>query len=125
MFIKICGITSVSALTAAVECAVDAVGLVFAASPRRLTPEQAAEISAAAPAGLLRVAVTQHPDQALVDRICEVVQPDYLQTDIEDLVSLRIPAMVKVLPVLRSGRSLPAILPQRCVFEGPISGRGA
>ena len=35
MFIKICGMTSESAVVAAVECGVDAVGFVFAPSPRR------------------------------------------------------------------------------------------
>lgn len=122
MFIKICGLTSLSALTAAIECGVDAVGFVLAKSPRELTPAQAGELSAQTPPGLLRIAVTRHPSQALVDEIAAVVKPDLWQTDIEDLAALEIPRGLKVLPVVRG--VAPAPLPARILFEGPVSGRG-
>jgi phosphoribosylanthranilate isomerase len=124
MFIKICGMTSISAVVAAVECGVDAIGFVFAPSPRRLTRAQAAEFSAHAPRDLLRVAVTQHPDQALIDEICEELEPDWLQTDVEDLATLKLPVGVKPLPVVRAGGAEPDPLPARLLFEGPVSGRG-
>lgn len=125
VFIKICGMTSESAVVAAVECGVDAVGFVFAPSPRQLTPQHAAALSAAAPRDLLRVAVTQQPGQKLVDEICRWLEPDWLQTDLEDLSDLEIPASVRALPVLRAGRRLPAPFPARVLFEGPLSGSGA
>lgn len=125
MFIKICGMTSASAVVAAVECGVDAVGFVFAPSVRRVTPAQAAEWSRQAPQGLLRIAVTQHPEQALIDEILTVFEPDVLQTDHEDLADLRIPADMRVLPVVRAGGVAPTALPVRLLFEGPMSGRGA
>jgi len=124
VFIKICGMTSASAVVAAVECGVDAIGFVFAPSVRRVTPQQAAQWSEQAPPGLLRVAVTQHPQQALLDEIFSVLAPEVLQTDCEDLERLRIPAGVQVLPVVRAGAATPAVLPPRLVFEGPMSGRG-
>ncbi len=124
MFIKVCGMTSESAVVAAVECGVDAIGFVFAPSPRQLTPPQAAVFSRQAPPELLRVAVTQHPDQQLVDEICRWLEPDWLQTDIEDLATLAVPESVRVLPVLRTDRAVPAALPARLLFEGPVSGRG-
>ncbi len=124
MFIKICGMTSESAVVAAVECGVDAIGFVFAPSPRQLTPQKAAAFSSQAPRDLLRVAVTQHPNQQLVDEICRWLEPDWLQTDVEDLTTLEIPANVRVVPVLRAGRTVPARLPGRLLFEGPESGRG-
>lgn len=124
MFIKICGMTSESAVVAAVECGVDAIGFVFAPSPRQLTPRSAAALGRQTPPDLLRVAVTQHPDQRLVDEICRWLQPDWLQTDAEDLAALEVPEDVRVLPVLRAGRPAPASLPARVLFEGPVSGRG-
>ena len=124
VFIKICGMTSVSAVIAAVECGVDAIGFVFAPSARRVTPEQAARLCEQAPPGLLRIAVTQHPEQSLVDEICAVLAPDYLQTDLEDLPHLRLAAGVQPLPVLRQGAAAPSELPARLLFEGAASGTG-
>jgi phosphoribosylanthranilate isomerase len=124
MFIKICGMTSESAVVAAVECGVDAIGFVFAPSSRQLTPQQAAALSGQAPRDLLRVAVTQHPQQELIDEIYRWFQPDWLQTDLEDLGTLEVPAHVRVVPVLRTGRTVEGRLPPRVLFEGPQSGRG-
>jgi phosphoribosylanthranilate isomerase len=123
MFIKICGITSAAAVVAAVECGADAIGFVFAPSPRQLTPAQAADLSGQAPPELLRIAVTRHPTQALVDEIAARVRPHWLQTDIGDLAALNIPAGIRVLPVVRGELHGPP--PARLLFEGPVSGRGA
>ncbi len=124
MFIKICGITRADAVSAAVAAQVDAIGFVFAPSPRQVTPGQAAQLAALAPPGILRIAVAQHPLQMTVDEICRELKPDYFQTDVEDLRELCIPAHIKVLPVLRFGRKAPSPLPHRSVFEGPTSGSG-
>ena len=124
MFIKICGITSADAVSAAAESRVDAIGFVFAPSPRQVTPGQAAQLAALAPPGILRIAVAQHPLQMKVDEICRMLKPDYFQTDVEDLRELKIPAHIKVLPVVRFGRKTPSPLPPRIVFEGPTSGIG-
>jgi phosphoribosylanthranilate isomerase len=124
MFIKICGITRADAVSAAVAAQVDAIGFVFAPSPRQVTPGQAAQLAALAPPGILRIAVAQHPLQTNVDEICRVLKPDYFQTDVEDFRELRIPAHIKVLPVVRFGRDTPSPLPRRVVFEGPTSGIG-
>ena len=76
------------------------------------------------PAGILRIAVAQHPLQMKVDEICRMLKPDYFQTDVEDLRELKIPPHIKVLPVVRFGRKTPSPLPARIVFEGPTSGIG-
>src|ERR1700688_3618909 len=94
MWIKICGITSADAVAAAAEANVDAIGFVFAPSPRQVTPGQAAQLAALAPPGVLRIAVAQHP------------------------------LHIKVLPVVRFGRKTPNPLPARMLFEGPSSGIG-
>jgi phosphoribosylanthranilate isomerase len=124
MWIKICGITSADAVTAAAAAKVDAIGFVFAPSPREVTPGQAAQLSALAPPGILRIAVSQHPLQMKVDEICRILKPDYFQTDFEDMRELKLPAGVKLLPVVRFGRKTPQPLPPRMLFEGPSSGIG-
>ena len=124
VFIKICGMTSESAVVAAIECGVDAIGFVFAPSARRVTPQRAAELSAQAPRDLLRIAVTCHPEQRLVDEIVRYLEPDWLQTDVDDLAALEVPDELTVLPVLRSDEPEPLHLPPRLLFEGPVSGRG-
>jgi phosphoribosylanthranilate isomerase len=124
MWVKICGITTVDAVTAAAAASVDAIGFVFAPSPRQVTPRQAAQLAALAPPGILRIAVTQHPLQILVDDICRTLKPDFFQTDVEDLRELKVPAHIRILPVVRFGRKTPHPLPQRMLFEGPSSGIG-
>jgi phosphoribosylanthranilate isomerase len=119
MWIKICGMTSADAIAAAAHAKVDAIGFVFAPSPRQVTPGQAAQLAALAPPGILRIAVAQHPLQMKVDEICRILKPDYFQTDVEDLRELKIPAHIKVLPVVRFGRKTPNPLPGRMLFEGP------
>lgn len=57
MWVKICGNTNLEDAALAVELGADAVGFVFAASPRRVTPEQVAAISRELPAGTERVGV--------------------------------------------------------------------
>jgi phosphoribosylanthranilate isomerase len=117
-------LTSADAIAAAAEAKVDAIGFVFAPSPRQVTPGQAAQLAALAPPGILRIAVAQHPLQMKVDEICRILKPDYFQTDVEDLRELKIPSHVKVLPVVRFGRKTPSPLPARMLFEGPSSGIG-
>jgi phosphoribosylanthranilate isomerase len=124
VWIKICGMTTPDAVAAALEAKVDAIGFVFARSPRQVTPEQAAKLAEPARGRVVCVAVTQHPSQQHVDEILATFRPDYLQTDAEDLTTLHLAGDVKALPVLRAGKELPGSLPTRVLFEGPVSGRG-
>jgi len=55
--VKICGITAPDAARAAADAGADAVGLVFAESPRRVTPQAAAEIVRALPPWVTAVGV--------------------------------------------------------------------
>jgi phosphoribosylanthranilate isomerase len=124
MWIKVCGMTSAAAVSAALETGVDAVGFVFASSPRRLTPQAAAALAQPLRGRLCCVAVTRHPAQAVVDEIVADFAPDLLQTDAEDFERLRLPAGLGQLPVVRAGALLPGLLPARILFEGPASGTG-
>jgi phosphoribosylanthranilate isomerase len=127
-FIKVCGMTDARAVASALAAGVDAIGFVFAASVRRVTPEQAALLAQPARGKVLCVAVTQHPDAALLQEIFAQFRPDVLQTDAQDLQSMAMPVNVATWPVLRglpAGEAASYLQPgQRLLFEGPRSGTG-
>jgi phosphoribosylanthranilate isomerase len=125
MWIKICGMTDARAVSTAIELGVEAIGFVFAPSVRQLTPARAAELARPARERLACIAVTQHPTQVQLDEIVRVFSPDVLQTDIEDLLDLRLPQTLLRLPVLRAGATPSGSLPGQLLFEGPRSGSGA
>ena len=124
IWVKVCGLTTSEGVAAAVDAGVNAVGFVFAESKRKVTARQAAELARAVPREILRVAVMLHPSQAELDEVWSQFRPDVLQTDAEDLATLRVPEGLRVTPVFRAGRELPATLPSRLLFEGPVSGAG-
>jgi phosphoribosylanthranilate isomerase len=125
MWIKICGMTTAAAVAAALEAHVEAIGFVFARSVRELVPESAAALARPARGRVRCVAVTRNPTQAAVDEIVRVFAPDLLQSDAEDFATLRLPPALETLAVVREGGTLPRPLPDRILFEGPASGRGA
>jgi phosphoribosylanthranilate isomerase len=124
LWVKICGMTDAEAVSAALEAGADAIGFVFATSVRRATPALAWELAQRARGRLQCVAVTQHPSREHVDAILTQFAPDILQTDAVDLPDLVLAGRCVALPVLRSGQALPAVLPSRLLFEGPVSGTG-
>ena len=108
LWIKICGMRTRVAIEAAAEAGANAVGFVFfEGSPRNVSIEDALELQSAVPAGVERVAVFLRPAQELIDRVVAAIRPDWVQTDLEDLATLRLPADQRALPVLRSGRTRP------------------
>ena len=123
--IKICGLRRPEDVETAARAGADAVGFVFhAASSRHLAPADAAALARRVPAGMLKVAVTLHPAQSLVDAVLREFRPDVWQTDADDLDVLALPADIARWPVLRAGAALPAVLPRRLLFEGARSGAG-
>lgn len=124
LWIKICGVTDEAAVSAALKAGVDAIGFVFSPSPRQIEPARAARLAAAARGRALCIAVTRHPQQALLDEIVRDFKPDGWQTDINDLSILKVPRQLPILPVLRSGSPALESPPRRFLFEGPVSGQG-
>jgi phosphoribosylanthranilate isomerase len=127
VFIKICGLTSLEMANAAVEAGADAVGFVFAESPRKVSVDTAREIARPLPAHIIRVAVMRHPTQAEWDEVAAGFRPDWLQTDAEDFAHLDIGGDVISMPVFRDSAALDAgavaAAPQ-ALFEAPVSGAG-
>jgi len=123
--VKICGLTDLVAVTAAVDAGADAIGFVFAESPRRVSVQHAAEISADVPSGIKRVAVMLHPSIDDWLQVKSDFEPDVLQTDLADFEYLDVPGEIEKWPVLREG-AMPAgdSLPDMFVYEGTASGSG-
>lgn len=124
LFVKICGVSTVEALEAAVAAGADAIGFVFhAPSLRDISPAHAAELARRLPPGVLCVAVTRNPGQPFVDRILESLAPDVWQSDAIDFDAMRLPARIERWPVLRK-RPNPSQGSRRVLFESPHSGSG-
>src|SRR5712692_5463613 len=68
--VKICGITRLEDAQAAVTAGADALGFIFAESPRRVAPERAAEIARALPPFVVTVGVVVDQDVPAIRRIC-------------------------------------------------------
>lgn len=78
--VKICGITSEEALSAAVEGGASHVGFVFyPRSPRNIQPEDAAKLAATVPAGVKKVGVFVDPDIEALKQVLAVVPLDVIQ----------------------------------------------
>jgi len=129
MFVKVCGLKSDRAVRAAVEAGADALGFVFAESPRQVSPEQAAALTSRLPAGIVRVAVMLHPSIAEWNRVRDVFKPDWLQADADDFGLLSVPAHIMRLRVYRDKAPLVMeqpgfVWPEHLLFEGARSGAG-
>ena len=102
--VKICGITNAEDARAAADAGADAVGLIFAQSPRRVSVEEARRISLALPEKILRVGVFVDEEPAEVSRISREVGLDLAQLHGEETpeaVSAVRESGVKVMKALR------------------------
>jgi phosphoribosylanthranilate isomerase len=123
-FVKICGLSDPASVEAAVSAGADALGFVFADSPRRVSPERAAELTRSVPSRIQRFAVTRHPHADELAAVFSVFAPDFLQTDAEDLAAITLPADCGAVPVYREGTGAEPRPGTRILFEGGDSGTG-
>jgi len=78
--IKICGLSTVETLEAAVEAGADMVGFVFfERSPRAVTPPQARDLAIRARGRAEIVALSVDASDAALEAIVAAIEPDYLQ----------------------------------------------
>lgn len=103
--IKICGVRDAAAARAAAAVGVDALGFVFAASPRRVTPDEARRIAADLPPEIERVAVFRGADADEVRRVLDVFPADRVQSEPTPAL-LAAPFADRLLPVLHDDGTL-------------------
>jgi phosphoribosylanthranilate isomerase len=102
--VKICGITNAGDARVAADAGADAVGFIFAQSPRRVGVEEARTISIALPENVIRVGVFVDEEPAEILRISREVGLDLAQLhgdETPDTVTALREAGVKVMKALR------------------------
>lgn len=124
-WIKVCGITTPEAVNAAAGAGVDAIGFVFAESPRRVTPERAFRLAAPVRGRIACCAVVRRTSQAEVDEILRMLRPDMLQVDVGELGALELPRTLQVLPVASTRAPPPEAPPRQLLLERPPTDDGA
>jgi len=123
--VKICGLTHVTSVDAAIAAGADALGFVFSDSERQVTPRHAAFIASRVPRNVLRVAVMRQPAVALWREVETIFCPDVLQTDASDFEYLDVPPEVQRWPVVREGATAAERgVADVFIYEGSSSGRG-
>jgi phosphoribosylanthranilate isomerase len=125
VFVKICGLSTPGAVSAAVAAGADAIGFVFAESPRRVTPKRARELCQDLSPVVIRVAVMRHPSATEWRAVAEQFEPDWLQTDAGDFAALDVAERFGRLPVYRDSQLLDPASNEPVLFEAAVSGQGA
>jgi phosphoribosylanthranilate isomerase len=102
--VKICGITNPGDARVAADAGADAIGFIFAESPRRVGVEEARRISLALPENVIKVGVFVDEEPAEVSRISREVGLDLAQLhgdETQEAVTAVREAGVKVMKALR------------------------
>jgi len=105
--VKICGVRDAGGVEAAGRAGADAVGFVFAASPRRVGPEEARRLAADLPAAIERVAVFRLASPDAIRRVLETFDADRVQVEVDPTL-LRSELAPRLLPVLHDDGTLDA-----------------
>jgi len=113
--VKVCGITNYQDASMAIELGADALGFIFASSPRQITPEKARDIIYAIPPFVQTVGVFVDEDPARIRRTIHLCGLDLVQLhgdESPDLCRELMPCAIKALR-LKDESSLSAIKPYR------------
>lgn len=103
--IKICGLTESRSLAVALEAGADAIGLVFASSPRQVGLEQAARLLEEIPEQVSKVAVFRTPDPEVLAQVLELPF-DVIQAHAGWQGASRLPSAVRFMPSVADGEAL-------------------
>jgi len=113
--VKVCGITNYQDASMAIELGADALGFIFASSPRQITPEKARDIIYAIPPFVQTVGVFVDEDPVKIRRTIHLCRLDLVQLhgdESPDLCRELMPCAIKALR-LKDKSSLSAIKPYR------------
>lgn len=99
--VKICGITSIADARAAVQAGADALGFVFAHSPRKVSPAQAKRIIAALPPFISAVGVFVDEETEAVARIVSFCRLTHIQFHGAEAPERCIPFAGRVIKAIR------------------------
>jgi phosphoribosylanthranilate isomerase len=127
VFVKICGLSTPRAVSEAIHAGADAIGFVFAESPRQVTPKRAAQLCRDVSPAIIRVAVMRNPTRDEWRRVADEFAPDWLQTEAGDFARLDLPEGISRLPVFRDTPDLDMAAFGReelVLFEAAESGQG-
>lgn len=127
IFVKICGLSTPRAVSEALHAGADAIGFVFAESPRQVTPKRAAQLCRDVSPAIIRVAVMRNPTQDEWQRVADEFAPDWLQTEAGDFARLDLADGISRLPVFRDTPDLDLAAFNReelLLFEAGVSGQG-
>ena len=105
MRVKICGLRTKDDVLVAIEAGADAVGFVFAASARQISPEVARSLIQLVPAGVLRVGVMRAVDSAPLDELF-ALGLDAIQIERDDQPIPEFPVGTRLWSVLKDGEDL-------------------
>jgi phosphoribosylanthranilate isomerase len=124
LIVKICGLATPDAMSAALDAGADMVGLVFhPKSPRHVRIEQAAELAAMADGRAISVALMVDPDDTRAALIRDAVRPRMLQLHGRETPErMRELKALADLPVIKAvgvagGEDLAAIAPYRAAAD--------
>ena len=101
--VKICGITSVDDVREAISAGADALGFVFAESPRRVDVDIAKRLISYVPPFVTTVAVFRLPSSEEVKQIVSQCGPDVVQAEPSSVVKSAVTANTRLLPVVHEG----------------------
>jgi len=116
MWVKICGTTNLEDALAAVNAGADALGFVFAESPRRVEPAVAGEITRALEEPIEKVGVFVNETAERIREIVEVARLTAVQLHGYD--TLDVPAKLKAEPGLPQELQVIPAYPMRRLLEG-------
>jgi len=131
MFVKICGVTTVGDALLAAGLGADAIGMIFAASPRRVTTGDARDIVRRLPPEVLSIGVFRNERRERVVDVANTIGLRAVQLHGDESpedtrwIGERVPAVIKAFtiddPALGSGADYG---PHRLLIDSPIPGSG-
>jgi phosphoribosylanthranilate isomerase len=134
--VKICGITNAKDALWAAECGADAIGFIFAESPRQVSVQQACEIRAGLPPFVSVVGILVDPDPERAREIFDEVALDFIQlcggneTDFLRETGLNLKRLIRTVPIANEGdlkaveQAVAGIIHLDTKVEGKAGGTG-